>query len=34
MKKVEATTNMAATAGGKKHNTRSVAAKMLDLSGR
>ena len=29
--KVEATTNKA---GGKKHNTRSVAAKVLDLSGR
>ena len=27
MKKVEATTNRAAKAGGKKHNTRSVATK-------
>ena len=27
MKKVESTTNKAARAGGKKHNTRSVAAK-------
>ena len=33
MKKVEATTNKAAKAGGMKHNTRSIVAKVLDLSG-